>query len=193
MRRIRVLGEEVAVAAAGDDVDGARPYLAGPVADFDGFVASEYRRVLAVAFALTGDAHAAQDVTQEAFLVVMRKLRAHETVRNPVAYVRGVAANIARSRLRRRMAELRALTRLRSRPTPEMELPADSASFWAAVRGLPARQAVVAALFYADDLSVADIAACLGIAEGTVKAHLSRARASLSARLGLADEEDEDR
>ena len=60
--------------------------------------------------------------------------------------------------------------------------------FWREVRQLPRRQAQVTALFYALDLSVADIAATLDCAEGTVKAHLFRARTVLAERL-LPDEE----
>ena len=42
---------------------------------------------------------------------------------------------------------------------------------------LPDRQRSIAALYYLDDLSVADISDTLDIAEGTVRFHLSQARA----------------
>ena len=45
------------------------------------------------------------------------------------------------------------------------------------------------ALHYLEDMSIADVAATLGCAEGTVKQHLSRARATLAGR--LADWRDE--
>jgi RNA polymerase sigma-70 factor (ECF subfamily) len=57
------------------------------------------------------------------------------------------------------------------------------------VRALPPRQAQVVALHYVEDRSVADIAAVLGTAEGTIKAHLFKARAALAAALGVTDEE----
>lgn len=63
-------------------------------------------------------------------------------------------------------------------------LPDADRDFWAAVRSLPRRQAAVIALHYYEDLPVADIAAVLGIAEGTVKAHLHKGRESLARRLG---------
>ncbi|MFZ2016770.1 MAG: sigma factor-like helix-turn-helix DNA-binding protein [Nocardioides sp.] len=67
-------------------------------------------------------------------------------------------------------------------------LPADSERFWTEVRRLPRRQAQAAALYYALELSVADVAATLGCAEGTVKSHLSRARQELARRLDLSED-----
>ncbi len=58
--------------------------------------------------------------------------------------------------------------------------------FWALVRQLPDRQAAAVALHYLEDRSVAQIADDLGIAEGTVKVHLSRGRAALAESLGRA-------
>jgi RNA polymerase sigma-70 factor (ECF subfamily) len=69
------------------------------------------------------------------------------------------------------------------------QLPGDSARFWGEVRRLPRRQAQAVALFYALDLPVTEVAATLGCAEGTVKVHLSRARAELSSRLGTPQEQ----
>jgi DNA-directed RNA polymerase specialized sigma24 family protein len=40
-------------------------------------------------------------------------------------------------------------------------------------------------LFYVEDLSIPQIAAVLGCAEGTVKAHLAKARHTLAKRLQL--------
>jgi RNA polymerase sigma-70 factor (ECF subfamily) len=45
------------------------------------------------------------------------------------------------------------------------------------------------ALHYLFDLSVADVAHTLDVAEGTVKAHLHKARTALAAKLGLPEEE----
>jgi RNA polymerase sigma-70 factor, ECF subfamily len=50
---------------------------------------------------------------------------------------------------------------------------------------MPTRQVVV--LHYVCDLSVAQVAGTLGIAEGTVKSRLSRAREALSATLRSDD------
>ena len=58
------------------------------------------------------------------------------------------------------------------------------------MRTLPKRQAQATALRFVYDLPVADIAVVLGCSEGSVKQHLSRARASLRATLQVDDEGD---
>ena len=65
----------------------------------------------------------------------------------------------------------------------------DGDRFWSEVRRLPKRQAQVTALFYALDLPVSEVAHTLGCADGTVKVHLSRARAELATRLGTTEEQ----
>ena len=63
----------------------------------------------------------------------------------------------------------------------------DTEDFWAAVRALPTRQAQAAALRFAYELPIADIAQVPACSEGTVKQHLSRARQALSRNLQLAE------
>jgi RNA polymerase sigma-70 factor, ECF subfamily len=70
------------------------------------------------------------------------------------------------------------------------ELPEQDAEVWRAVRALPRRQAQVVALRYVVDAPVAEIAQTLGMAEGTVKAQLHRARQTLATRLEGAWEDD---
>lgn len=51
------------------------------------------------------------------------------------------------------------------------------------LRDLPRSQRTVVALHYLLDMPVADVAARLGIAEGTVKTHLHRARETMRSAL----------
>jgi len=97
-----------------------------------------------------------------------------------------VAANLATSGLRRRVVEARALARLAARREPALDpLPAENADFWRAVRALPQRQAQAVALYYLEDRSIAQTAVVLDCAEGTVRAHLAKARRTLARRLRL--------
>jgi RNA polymerase sigma-70 factor (ECF subfamily) len=153
---------------------------ADAVADFASFYRREYRAIRALTWALTGDLGAAEDIAQEALLRAHQRWEQLASYDEPGAWVRRVAINLATSVLRRRGRELRALVRLQARPEPEWELPAPDAEFWAAVRRLPRAQAATIALHYYEDLPVSDIAAVLGIAEGTVKTHLHRGRRALA-------------
>jgi RNA polymerase sigma-70 factor (ECF subfamily) len=152
--------------------------------DFDAFWHREQLSVTAFAYALTGSRTAAEDLAQEAFAAAAT---AWATLQNPSAWVRRVVSNRAISRWRRQGRETRALSRLASQ-RDSYHLSDDDMSFWDAVRRLPRRQAQVVALHYLDDLPVAEIAATLGVAEGTVKATLFRGRAALARALGCDDE-----
>jgi RNA polymerase sigma-70 factor, ECF subfamily len=166
---------------------------AGPVVaaveSFEDFYRREKPRLLVLARALAGDL-AAEDMAQEAMLVAYHHWARIVALDSPAGYVRGICAHKAVSLTRRLMAERRALRKVGSRPVAVVEqLPDDGERFWAEVRRLPRRQAQVVALFYALDLSVTEVAATLGCAEGTVKVHLFRARAELSSRLGTTEEQ----
>jgi len=155
---------------------------------FEAFYVEHHRRVVGLGYALTGSWSTAEEVAQEAFLRTYQRWETVSGYERPDVWVRTVAANLARSRWRRLGTELRALTRLagsrESQPdgAPEL-LPAETEAFWRAVRSLPRRQAQVVVLHYLEDLPVADVAAAIGAAEGTVKSTLHRARRQLARQL----------
>ena len=153
---------------------------------FEDFYLKEYPRVVQLVYALSGSRMAAEDIAQEAFLRAYRDWERVGSYEHQAAWVRRVATNLATSGLRRRLLEARALARLAGRREPALEpLPAEEADFGRALRALPRRQAQAVALFYVEDLSVQKIAVVLDCAEGTVKAHLAKARHSLAKRLQL--------
>jgi RNA polymerase sigma-70 factor (sigma-E family) len=162
--------------------------LPGP---FEHFYLEEYPKVVKLAYALSGSRSGAEDIAQEAFLRAYRDWDRVGSYEHQAAWVRRVAANLATSGLRRRLVEARALTRLARRWEPAVEpLAADNAEFWAAVRTLPRRQAQAVALYYFQDLSVQQTATVLGCSEGTVKAHLAKARRTLVRQLQPEPPED---
>jgi RNA polymerase sigma-70 factor (sigma-E family) len=151
---------------------------------FEYFYLQEYPKVVALAYTLSGSRAGAEDIAQEAFLRAYRDWDRIGSYEYQAAWVRRVAANLATSGLRRRLVEARALTRLARRWEPTVDpLAADNAEFWAAVRALPRRQAQAVALYYFQDLSVQQTATVLGCTEGTVKAHLAKARRTLARHL----------
>ena len=157
--------------------------LPGP---FEAFYLQEYASVVKLAYALSGSRSGAEDIAQEAFLRAYRDWERVGSYEHQAAWVRRVAANLATSGLRRRLVEARALARLAGRREPALDLlSASNAEFWRAVRALPQRQAQAVALFYLEDLSVAQTAVVLDCAEGTVRAHLAKARRTLARRLRL--------
>ncbi len=158
---------------------------------FEALYRREFAAVVALAYVLSGSRQAAEELAQDAFLAAHRRWDDICRYDDPAAWVRRVCANRSVSLLRRRMSEAKALTRLAGRRALPDELPADASSFWRSVRRLPGRQAQVVALHYLEDMSVADIAAVLECAEGTVKAHLHRARKTLAAQLACGMKEEE--
>jgi len=159
-------------------------------ADFDDFYRAELPRLVALARALGGSTQA-DDVAQEAMLAAYRNWRRVSDLQHPAGWVRRTCANLAVSHYRRRVIELRALTRLASRPDAA-PLDAPDEEFWEAVHRLPPRQAQTVALRYVYVLDISEIAETLDISEGSVKQHLSRARARLAHELHLGAHEVEE-
>jgi RNA polymerase sigma-70 factor (ECF subfamily) len=179
----------VPTVAAGDTAMPVRPVPRSERGGFADFYRAEFPSLVVLARGLCGSA-SADDIAQEAMLAVYR--RWDEVVRfdDPRAWVRRTCTNLAVSAFRRRLVELRALTRLAGARPPERPLDEDAEAFWTAVRGLPRRQAQCVALRYLYEMSGVEIARTLGVSENSVKKHLARGRSALAARLG-ADEEDQ--
>jgi RNA polymerase sigma-70 factor (ECF subfamily) len=154
---------------------------------FDRFYREERARVVALAYALSGNRSAAEDLAQDAFVATHERW---DQVANPGAYVRQAVANLAATRFRRLGRESGVLARLRGAREVFTELAPEDAEFWRAVGALAPRQRAVIALFYVDDHSVAQIAEALGIAPGTVKSTLHDARAALAVALGITPSEE---
>ncbi len=160
----------------------AEPEPGEPIVEsFEGFFAREYRGVLAVALALTGDRAQAEDLAQEGF---MAAFAAWERIEDPGAWIRTAVSNKAMSWWRRQYAWRRAMTRFTAAEDSSLDA-TEAESFWAEVRRLPRRQAQAITLFYLDDLPVSEIARMLGCSESTARTHLSRGRMTLALRLGV--------
>lgn len=157
------------------------------VGGFDSFYRRELPGLVALLTAVTGNTAHAEELAQEAMLRAHQRWERVGGYDKPGAWVRRVALNLAFNAGARRRTERRALERLAGdRLARWAVLPRDDGAddFWALVRTLPRRQAAAVVLHYLEDRSVADVAAILGCAEGTAKAHLHKGRAALARLLG---------
>lgn len=165
------------------------PVVAARVS-FEEFYVKDHQAVVGLAYALSGNRWLAEDLAQEAFLAAHRNWARVSAYDQPGAWVRRVVANLSVSAFRRRVVEAKALVQLGLGERQRLpELPPDDAEFWEAVRSLPRRQSQVVALHYLEDLPVAEVAAILDMASGTVKKHLFDGRRELARRLRTEEDE----
>ena len=151
---------------------------------FEEFFRAQHPRLVAIALALTGDVEVARDAAQEGLLRAYRSWRSVSALDLPSAWVRKVVVNLTIDDRRRRTRDQRVMARVAGGTSIAADLPAESSATWRAVRELPDRQRAAVVLRYVDDLPVAAIARILGVTDGTVKASLHKARATLEERLG---------
>jgi len=138
-----------------------------------------YPRLVGQLVGVTGDPAEAEDVVMEAFARAAPRRSSFHGADNPEAWLRTVAVNVARSRWRRMLRWAHLLPELVT-PASYADLPDDRLALMAALRRLPVTQREAIALHHLADLPVAEVAATLGVPEGTVKARLSRGRAALA-------------
>lgn len=163
-----------------------RAARAGDLAAFGALVERYQGPAFRVAYLVTRDAGAAEDVCQEAFLRAHRALdrfRMGEPLR---PWLLRIVSNLARNEVRGRGRRSGLLARLRSEPAgtvagPERSVEAAerSARVLAAIERLPLADREVLYLRHFLDLPEAEIAAAIGRRPGTVKSRLSRAHARL--------------
>lgn len=165
------------------DPDPGAVVLGGP-ASFDDLYAAHYADLTVQLFAYFGDRQEAQDLVQEAFCRALARWRTVSRYDDPVAWVRRVAWNLAVSRWRRGRTALGFLRRQRV-AEPQVAGPGpERVALVAALGTLPPAQRRAVVLRYLADLTIAQIAEQEGVAEGTVKSWLHRARSALAAQLG---------
>jgi RNA polymerase sigma-70 factor (ECF subfamily) len=156
--------------------------------DFDEFFASNYGRLVVQMYAVTGNLADAEDAVQEAFARASVRWGRIGGYDSPEGWVRRVALNLAFTGLRRARRLLEVLSRAPA-PPPAPPLPADSLALVEALKALPLGFRQVLVLHYLADLPVERVAGELGIAVGTAKSRLSRAREALARQLVDGGEE----
>ena len=131
------------------------------------------------------DTDLAQDLTAEVFLVAWRKVRNFRPDRIPFRHwLYGIATRTVHADRRRRGR--RTHLPLTEEPVSpgSAEIPDDVARLHEALQQLPRAWRETVTLHYFEELPLREIAAVLGVREGTVKSRLARARNDLARRLG---------
>lgn len=145
-----------------------------------------YRRLVGLAALMVDDRETAEEVAQDAFEALYRHWSQLRDPGAAVEYLNRSVVNGSRSRLRRRLVQLRhdppEAGVAQSAETIQVERSAQQALV-AAIRALPRRQREVVVLRYFLDLSEEQIADWLGVSKGSVKTHTSRAVAALHTQL----------
>jgi RNA polymerase sigma-70 factor (sigma-E family) len=156
--------------------------------DFGAFAVSRWPGLVRLAFGLTGDRWAAEDLAQAALARAYVAWRRVSRAEDPDAYLRRILINASHRRFRR--------NRVTEEPGDLPEVPVDSqadlvgerAALLTALRQLPPRQRAVVVLRYWEDLTDTQVAAALGCSPGTVRSQLSRALAKLREDPALRDD-----
>lgn len=148
--------------------------------EFDEFYAASFRRVTGQVYAMIGDFDEATECTQEAFARAWAHRRKLDRAEYPEAWVRTTAYRLAVSRWRRRRRAERSPDRALQGGGTAAAVDESHVALVAALRRLPEAQRQALVLHHIADLPVAQVAAEVGVPEGTIKARLSRGRTALA-------------
>ncbi len=156
--------------------------------ELDELYDASYRRLVVQLYAICGDLADAEEAVQEAFVSAIHKRREFRRVQNPEAWLRTAAINVLRGRWRHATVVLRYQPRVPGPQVP-VEIGPEHVAVVSALAQVDRDLREVVVLYYLADRGTAEIARDLGIAEGTVKSRLSRARTKLAGLLNDRDEE----
>jgi RNA polymerase sigma-70 factor (ECF subfamily) len=155
---------------------------------FDRLALRHLPRLYRVAFRITGDAGAAEEVAQEAMLRAWQAAARFDPSRARVTtWLHRIATNVAIDRVRAARPGVAPDDSLRDpAPDPEQRLSdrQQRAALAGAMAELPARQRAALALFYDQEMPGAEAAAALSVSTRALEGLLRRARRFLAARLG---------
>jgi RNA polymerase sigma-70 factor (ECF subfamily) len=175
------------VSGAEDQEDVAK-VLSGDTRAFEGIVRQWQRPLINLASRFCRDRGRAEDMAQEAFLRAFRNLGSWRQESAFSTWMFSLATNLYCSELRRLPPIALPFDEVKE-PMDLHDLGGDvmqrsqSAAVQSAVRTLPAKYREVLTLYYFHEMDVPATALSLKLPEGTVKAHLFRARKMLRDKL----------
>ena len=151
-----------------------------PSPDFEDLFAEEYPRVVRTVFFVVQDEGRAEEVTQDAFVQLLRHWSKVRDYDRPGAWVRRVAIRLAVRTARRERRQAARVVRLRPERVEELPVFPIAPETMTALRSLPVKERAVVVLHYFEDRPVDEIADLLDCTESAVKMRLSRARHHLA-------------
>ncbi len=168
---------------------GDAAYRPGSTEDFDRLYRTSYPRLVRTLAALLGNATAAEDCVQEAFVRAFRAWRRWKPEAPAEAWLHRIALNVAASHRRyERLREVGQLLRRLGKPDLERDPAAvvDRSDLLDALRRLPPRQAAAIVLRHYHGYTNREIGVALGLPERTVASRLAAAKQRLRTELGSA-------
>ncbi|MEM7362886.1 MAG: sigma-70 family RNA polymerase sigma factor [Pseudomonadota bacterium] len=165
----------------------------GDVGAFENIYRRESGRVFAVCLRLVKDRDLAEDLTQDTFVMAWQKLRDFRGDSAFGTWLYRIATNLTISDLRKRSRHAFILEEMAHSelPSPQAMERTEKMDLDAAIAELPDGARVVFVMYAILGYTHAEISQELGVAEGTSKAHLFKARRSLKQRLGLVEGPDD--
>ena len=161
----------------------------GDAASYDYLVSKYMKRVVSIAWGIVRNAHDAEDLAQEAFVKAFQTIERFKSGEpfGPWIYriVTNLSLDVVKHRQRFRHEELQ--ESLPATRGDRADLPAVvnelARRIDEAIEALPEMQRIVARLYLVEHFEHSEIAAMTSLSEGTVRSHLSLARAKLRERL----------
>ena len=158
----------------------AREWAVGSQDEYASFFRAEFPRVVRTSYLIVHDRQRAEDIAQEAFIQLFTHWSKVSRYQQPAAWVRRVAIRIAsRSAHRERIR----LDIEREADPPPSFAPQD-VDLLNAIKRLPPQQRAAVALFYFEDLPLAEVAYVLGCSHTAARVHVFNARRRLAELLG---------
>jgi RNA polymerase sigma-70 factor (ECF subfamily) len=148
-------------------------------AAFDRFFTDTCQFVVGLVAVTTGDAAAAEDAVQEAYLRAHQRWGSLAAMDRPDLWVAKVATRLAVSSWRRRRRETELTVEVPAEVTDSFN------RIWLkwGLEALSPKQRLVVILHHIHGLPIGEVAAAAGSSTETVRTHLKRARVRLRARL----------
>lgn len=172
----------------------AKAMADGTLLEFNALVRAHQKQVFRILVSILGDASIAEELTQETFLKAFKAYGGFRGESSVSTWLISIGVNLARDYMRNRRQNFwRGLFRSTDQLDDVAEWVPDQAPraeraliaqgeverVMRSVRRLPPKQREVFVLRFLEELTNDEIAGALGLSVGTVKAHLSRAVATV--------------